>query len=405
MGKSSSPWRPLPRPTNELEVQSQTVDFLRLPFIFLVLVVHTNPHLSPFAAPISSIDYNALSWGDVFALVGRAGSVLGYMTVPFFFLTSGYYFFHQNAPWNATVYIDKLKKRIRTLLIPYLLWNAICVVGNAGHDLWKCMKYGWPDDRWAAFAGTYLHPGHLLDLFWSWSKWDVDSTNVFGFDVTMSAPAIVPFWFLRDLIVISLLSPVVYWFARKCNWILPLLLGVAYILKLWIVPGLNVSCVFFFTFGAWLSLHGKNMVTTFHPWRYISLAVACVTLLAAVLKSDWVYNYLFWHTFCLTGMMTFISFAPYWLTRPDKRAAIIPALWQTGFFVYALHGMRIGHFAMLSAGMKLADTLVGGPTSAFGALIAYFIAPVLGFALCVATYFIMKRFGPKFLGILTGGRV
>lgn len=50
------------------------------------------------------------------------------MAVPLFFI-SGYLFFFRTA-FSVDVYKKKLKSRIKTLLIPYLFWNFVVLVGH-----------------------------------------------------------------------------------------------------------------------------------------------------------------------------------------------------------------------------------------------------------------------------------
>lgn len=50
---------------------------------------------------------------------------MGSCVVPVFFFISGYFFF-RNFKINA--YVSKLKSRVRTLLVPYLLWNILSAI-------------------------------------------------------------------------------------------------------------------------------------------------------------------------------------------------------------------------------------------------------------------------------------
>ena len=52
--------------------------------------------------------------------------VISRAAVPTFFLISGYYFF-LNTRFTLATYKDKLRKKIRTILLPYLLWNIIAI--------------------------------------------------------------------------------------------------------------------------------------------------------------------------------------------------------------------------------------------------------------------------------------
>lgn len=54
------------------------------------------------------------------------GGICGKLSVPIFLLISGYLFFREGSyELTKELWISKLKKRIFSLLVPYLLWNFI----------------------------------------------------------------------------------------------------------------------------------------------------------------------------------------------------------------------------------------------------------------------------------------
>lgn len=60
----------------------------------------------------------------VFLLIVR---VLSQFAVPTFFLLSGYFFFsgYENKQSSLKYYKNKVKSRIRTLILPYFIWNTL----------------------------------------------------------------------------------------------------------------------------------------------------------------------------------------------------------------------------------------------------------------------------------------
>lgn len=57
------------------------------------------------------------------------------IAVPVFFLISGYLFFRGMENWNTSVWVNKIKRRIKTLLVPYILWNIISVMFFVAYGL------------------------------------------------------------------------------------------------------------------------------------------------------------------------------------------------------------------------------------------------------------------------------
>lgn len=392
-----------PAPRNQTELQSQVLDALRIPLILFILFTHTNPQFGPFYTPVASIDFLHLTGRNLYSLLSRTGNLLGFMAVPFFFFTSGYFFFYKTAEWNRTVYLGKIKKRLTSLLMPYLLWNGLCLILNILHDGIKCVSKGMPADKVADFLDRYGNLSHLLDFFWKSSIWDIGSTNLLGFKTWMTGPIVLPFWFLRDLIIISLLSPLIYRMVKWGKGPLLCLLGLAYLLRMWTIPGLNVTAIFFFSFGAYLSLNGRNVVDTFYPYRKAIGALAVLCLLAAAVLDVSQWNPVLSNAFCLTGMITAINVTAYGFGQ--GRFVLRPKLAQTTFFVYALHGLLIGRFSFLGSGMKVADALFRGKECLAGAFLSYLTAPLFGLFFCLLLFFLMKRYTPSLLRPLIGGRL
>ena len=65
----------------------------------------------------------------LYDMLRRAISLtLAQTAVPMFFFISGYLFFNRLHDWNWSVYLGKLRKRCKTLLVPFVLWNTIAIV-------------------------------------------------------------------------------------------------------------------------------------------------------------------------------------------------------------------------------------------------------------------------------------
>lgn len=226
---------------------SKTISFLRFPLICIVVFIHTD---------LSDIH-----------MAGRqivaAGEYVGYETfrhflqqlfllaVPAFFAISGYLFFNWQGKFTKDVYVRKIGKRVRTLLVPYLLWNLIVwAVNTLGPLLLPSLAAG----RGATLA-DYDLPRFLM-AFW---------------DTGGGKPVCIQLWFLRDLIVTCLVSPVIYYgLAHGKHWLLLLLAALFATDILPSVPGLNIAAIFPFALGAWwrrretLTLTNNETLNTKH---------------------------------------------------------------------------------------------------------------------------------------------
>ena len=128
------------------ELQSQTIMWLRFPLALLVLLIHVNPQNQEIFTPIQSINISNLTIANIYSIIGRTGFYFSQVAVPFFFFTSGYFFFYKVKQWNIQCYKKKIEKRLKTLLAPYLLWNflALClIILNKSMGVWLLHK---PED-------------------------------------------------------------------------------------------------------------------------------------------------------------------------------------------------------------------------------------------------------------------
>lgn len=154
------------------------------------------------------------------------------VAMPVFFIMSGYLFFANVDKWDYATYKRKMLRRVKTLLIPYLVWNLLMAV--------KLKAFSW-------------------SMFWSYWMPAGRQVDWFGQEQLMTAPANMPLWFLRDLMVVSLLTPVIYVLIRKLGYWLLAVLTIYYLSGVCaFVPGLSAYAIYFFSFGAFFSIRGMN---------------------------------------------------------------------------------------------------------------------------------------------------
>lgn len=155
------------------------------------------------------------------------GNVVGRIGVPLFYIISGYLFF-QRYDNSLKCYKNKLKKRIFSLLVPYLIWNFIAYLVYA--FITHTMQ---PEDFVQSFWVVNSKPGH--------------------------SPADGPLWFVRTLMMLSIISPVMYCLNKnKYTAFISLIL-----LLLWLIgcPGFNKGTIIGFTLfnaGVWLAIRNYD---------------------------------------------------------------------------------------------------------------------------------------------------
>lgn len=145
---------------------------------FLLSIMVCLIHISSFGQ-YSHIADNMSGVNEVLSKVIR-DSFTRY-AVPLFFIISGALFFRD---YNDKKYLDKIKKRINTLLIPYLFWNVV----------------------WLLFdiATSYTF---ISNYFIGREKFVLSFSSVL--DAILHHKCNVVFWFVFDLMFFVLISPII----------------------------------------------------------------------------------------------------------------------------------------------------------------------------------------------------
>ena len=100
-------------------------DWLRFPLIVGVVFIHSFGKAFDYEA----MDFLNLSGVDCHNLFRISISkVLTHVCVPTFYFISGYLFFKGLETWDAEKYKKKLVRRVKTLLVPFLIWNTISIL-------------------------------------------------------------------------------------------------------------------------------------------------------------------------------------------------------------------------------------------------------------------------------------
>lgn len=289
---------------------------LRFPLAALVVLIHT-----------SNISEYFTYQGEQIAVarqVIHAFSVgLTSVAVPLFFAISGYLFFLGMRSFSIPIYKQKLQRRFKTLLFPYLTWILIAFLLYAGLSIAKGEPLTWPLN---------------FDLWWGCRQLVPDYTCMLGYRISeVTAPLLVPLWFVRDLMLLALLSPAVYILLKRTGWVFILLLGMAFYMHIY--PnwgGMSVRGLLFFCTGAVWAIQGKDPLAATRRWLPLSCMLASLSLVAYVAlwgKIHWAVTDAFNAVYVWSSMVVSIHLAD----ASSRKHALPKTLAQSSFFVYAVH--------------------------------------------------------------------
>lgn len=361
-------------------------DWLRFPLIVFVVYIHS------FGKPIDfyAVDFNNLTAIDCYNLFRISIShVLASIAVPMVFFISVFLFFNKLQKWNHNVYFLKLKKSIKTLLIPFIIWNTIKILLKA----LSMIRNDGLDSLW-----TYMNENNVVALYWNSHLWDLERTDWLGFLTPSSSPYLVPLWYLRDLMVAMIISPLLYYLLKYMRWGGIFLLFLSYISLIGVkFPGFSAAAFFFFGTGAFFYLN--QIDPTQLTWKYknyiYGLAVLLWLIVACYNGHNTPIGNIIEPFYIVVGSIAMFNLA----TSFVKSGHLFPKiLTQSTFFVYLAHTIMI---TSISIGVM---RKLFGDENALSLSIGYFLAPILTVSICVVGYWILKKFLPRFCGILTGER-
>lgn len=363
---------------SEEKLLSQTISTLRFPLSVCVILIHA--HLS--GVVIGGTTVFSGSEFPVYATLSHCLSrVVANIAVPLFFFFSGYLFFRGTSFGPAT-YFSKLRRRARTILIPYIAWNLLFIgLSLLGSWLFPSLISG------ANKTAADFSLVDWADAFWSLHK---------SPDAISGAPVDYPLWFLRDLMVVMVFSPLVYVFVKRLGVFGLFILGTTWFFVLIdSCPGFSTAALFFFSAGAWYALRGRNFVSDMRPLLLpAGLLYAALIAGSVVFKATAAERYIY-PLSILVGMVFAIAATAALLRR---RSRPLPALLpQSSFFLFAYHWLPLALFQKLS--VKLFQ-----PTSDLATVTIYLGTTTATVLLGLGLYYLLRRRFPFLLPLFTGGR-
>lgn len=359
------------------QILEKTISVLRFPLLVGVVLIHCD---LTSKCQLSSGEFGL-------QVMYFFSQVLCRVCVPIYFLMSGFLFFYKlNGNIDRKIYIKKLDRRIKTLLYPYFLWNLIGFIV-------LLIKVSLPR-FFPGIVGLEVDITTFIDSFWDFRyPEDVASINPYE---PAGYPIDFPLWFLRDLIILSIVAPIIYFLIRIFNVFFPLLMVILYIGNIWYygIVGFDITGFTFFTIGAYFSINKTNPITYLSKLKLLPLIYVLIAL-ADVYTCNESYN-IFIHRFGIVIGVVSCIIVFVWLVKNNK-ISNNKSLSGLGFFIYAFHGL------LISIVKGLLVSLIQ-PKYNVIVLFDYLILLVVIILVSTLCYKLCKMIYPKLLSILIGGK-
>lgn len=346
--------------------QFDVIKAMRFPLIVLVVISHSLGFERIGIIP--SLD----GWNVYHFFSEMISHNFAKIAVCWFFVFSGYLFFRNLEgafSWNRC--FDKWKKRCRSLLVPYVAWNLILILAIVLKNvLFSAVGLGTDDQM------ETVKQFRVIDWLWT-------------------GPANFPLWYMRDLIVLSLLAPAWYCFFKYGKKLSLAVLIILYASG-WnpAIPGMRG--IFFFGIGAYMGINKVDILQVCNRIRKPSFYIATVTLVAASYFNSASFHEYLLRLFYPFGMAAFMNICAD-LTKNDRVRSRLFDLSGTVFFIYATHEIYI-----LGWTKGLFLRLFGN--GLLGTVISYLGVPIVVLAVCFGLFSFFKKFTPRTLSILSGER-
>lgn len=341
---------------------SEAITWLRFPMIFFIIMLHCY-----------SVQRLEGSHDVYFKVLYPFSLWLGETGVPGFFFISGYLFFLSNKK-----YAEKLGSRIYSLLIPYLLWNLIIL------SIYIILyAIGYPQN----INGKSIVDYSIIDyirLFWD--RGSYDNGNF--------VPLLCPLWYIRNLLIMSLLSPLIFYIIRYARELFLIAITVW-----WITTYHNAfipQTILFFSLGAYFSIFNINPLEMALENKVIVLFLFTIFAIGDIFSHTVIGTSinLQLHRISLILNIPMLLLLADWCVRHEYTCKLLA---NSAFIVFCIHYPIVVLLRKICIS-KFSDT------SDLIHILLYFACVFVATLLSIGLYCILERFLPKVKKILSGNR-
>lgn len=250
----------------------------------------------------------------------------GSIAVPTFFIISGYLFFAKPKPIAVT-----LRSKFKGIFIPYLLWIVLAILL---FYIAQSFEFSKP---YFAQPENIIRTWHTSDFFRAFWAWDTSVGNN-----SLHAPFVSQFWYVRDLIIMMCVSPLIKFCASKfpTSWLFFVtILHSAEIFSITKIEYGFTTALFYFTLG-YYAMNYIGIVIKFIDsikWRDFIIAYCCSFSLTVYtsLNSLTGSEFFFWFNRLFTICLAFKVAGT--ATKNQKIYDKLSFLSELSFWVFAAH--------------------------------------------------------------------
>lgn len=283
---------------------SAVITWLRFPIVVMIVMLHCYS---------VALDKTACQEG-FFRAVYPFALWLGETGVPLAFFISGYLFFVSHK-----TYKEKMNSRFYSLFIPYLFWNSLILLANV-----VLMWFGHPMEIARKSISDYTSLDYL-NAYWIRGK--IQGGN--------GVPLLCPYWYIRNLMILCVISPILYYVIKKTRYFFLFLLSVWWMS----IPhnAMIPSSLLFFSLGSTFAILHQNILgwlsRYFQPLIVVWFLFSLFDILLHWLHVE---GALYFHRVALTLNIFVMIWFAYKITQ-GKVSSMMQFLSHSSFWVFTVH--------------------------------------------------------------------
>lgn len=315
-------------------------------------------------------DFGDITGTSIYFLNKIFSETLGRVGVPFFFLMSGYWMFRFDIRKDGeAVLFRKLRKKIYSLVIPYLIWNTLGFI------------YFLTITHIPVLSAT-VNGGEVVHLTFE---------NIFK--GIFLHKYYYSFWFMQDVIVLTIISPIILLFLRN-RWFsytvaAGLMITSLFNINFWVCQS---SSLLLFLIGGILAVYHRDFWEQANQNKYETVLWLLLFLLYSVVKwlslpyistiALMLSPIFFWKLLDFLDIFGVYDHEPFWFCKQS-------------FFIYAAHIIPVD--AMNGILSRINNTMLW-------ASISYMLVPLLVLLLIYFAARILNKKFPIIYHVLCGNR-
>ena len=348
--------------------ESERIQILKIWFAIMVIFIHSYTEVVHFVG--GDLVMQVPLWLDgIKCLVSQ---IISNCAVPGYFYISAVLLYKKEFTWA-----ENIKKKIKTLLIPYLIFNTawIVIYFVAQHI--------------PVFSPYFSQEENII------SNWGIVQYADAYLGFIDGYPILYPLWFIRDLIVLNLLAVVIKKLIDRFPKIILILLAVMVAMNVQThLFFLKQQALVFFCLGYYFVKYSIRFTDADKIKTPYIIIIYLAGIILDFLTRDTVINYLPHFITIVFGLIFFYRFTT--KITAEKPHSILMHMAKYSFSIYLFHEMN------LTILKKLLVKLL--PQTALWQTVLYFGIPVTIFFLCLLLSGILDKYFHKIYLVLVGSR-